>query len=231
MDKKDMIDRWLLAFKEVLRFGLGETGAQRCITSKSLAIAIKSRQFLNVVDFSWFGCATLVTAFEKLNNAAREELRDDDFIEFHRIIIDRILLPTLIRQRIIDLANGESIKEHAHVPRFENLDFLPRFQRIGLVTFVTSVEELNKPLLTPFSLILFGSYCTGRAEHFSDVDVALFSSGFEEIPWLDRIRILRALLPRDGSVINPLGVTPAEYAEQKYPSILRAVRCGRSIYH
>jgi hypothetical protein len=230
MEKKNTIDWWLLTFNKVSRFGLGENGAtQRCITSKSLANAITSRQFLDVVDLSWPGCVTLVTALKKLNDTAREELRDDDFIEFHRILIDHILLPTLVRQRIIDVDN--EIERHAHVPSFENLNFLPRFQRHGVVTFVRSVEVLNKPLLTPFSLILFGSYCSGRAEHFSDVDVALISSGFEGIPWLDRIRILRALLPPDGSVINPLGVTPAEYAEKKYPSILRAVRCGRSIYH
>jgi len=99
-------------------------------------------------------------------------------------------------------------------------------QHKALEGFCTAVRE-HKDIRSDIVLV-FGSAARGRALPFSDIDVAVVSSFFSNVPWSHRLKILKAIRSA-GSPISPIGVTETEIerGENAYPSVLRSLAKGR----
>jgi len=97
-------------------------------------------------------------------------------------------------------------------------------------------RELSRwlPLLImherPDKIILFGSYCTGQVDEWSDLDLAIIKK--TKTPFLDRTRrVLELLKPQVG--VDVLVYTPAEFEQlsQERPFVRREiVTKGKVIY-
>lgn len=79
-------------------------------------------------------------------------------------------------------------------------------------------------------VILFGSYATGKADGYSDVDVAVLSKIFAKVPFEKRLDILYPLIKDFELDFHPFGLTPLELTKTSPVSILSEIRSsGRVI--
>lgn len=97
---------------------------------------------------------------------------------------------------------------------------LPEYQKRGLNQLILNLQSKYQDDL--FRVLLFGSYAKGRARNWSDLDIAVECKVFNNVPWLNRIKALKLLLPRIGCNISPLGITSSELSF-KYPTVLRTI--------
>lgn len=83
-------------------------------------------------------------------------------------------------------------------------------------------------------VFLFGSYATGKIREESDIDIAVISPDFKEIPFIKRLELLSKLRKSKMSRSAPMdiiGYTPEEFKNIDKESIImrRAKREGRMI--
>ena len=81
------------------------------------------------------------------------------------------------------------------------------------------------------SIVLYGSYATGKADGWSDLDVAVVSPDFEALPMSRRQEILAGLAVGTDPRIAPIGYASTELRGPMLPALLREiVRTGKVIY-
>jgi predicted nucleotidyltransferase len=80
-------------------------------------------------------------------------------------------------------------------------------------------------------IVLYGSYARGNAYEDSDIDLAVISRDFDDLPAYRRQEIISdASLHRDGR-ISPVGYSLSEYREESRNSFLREIlRTGKVVY-
>jgi len=82
------------------------------------------------------------------------------------------------------------------------------------------IVELRKVGIDPEMIILYGSYASGMADRWSDIDLVVISKDLESIPPLKRLEILSLATWKVEAPIEAQGYTPQEIAEHGKDSIL-----------
>ncbi|MBU0568812.1 nucleotidyltransferase domain-containing protein, partial [bacterium] len=73
------------------------------------------------------------------------------------------------------------------------------------------LQELQRHLFVK-RIILFGSYAKSQQDKWSDIDLAVISDGFKDVPYLDRLFMLgKFAWQAKTTVIEALGFTEEEY--------------------
>lgn len=81
------------------------------------------------------------------------------------------------------------------------------------------------------AIVLYGSHVNGSPDEWSDIDIAVISPDFEELPMWERQRVIsRTTAHRDPS-LAPIGYPSSEYHNPGRHSFLREIiRTGRVVY-
>lgn len=96
----------------------------------------------------------------------------------------------------------------------------------NLALFTRRVKKTWKPE----RVLLFGSYATGRANEYSDVDVIVISDRFSTIPQEERFDVLYPLTQDLYPDFHVFGLTPGEYeAMSPLVSLAEAKHAGRPL--
>jgi predicted nucleotidyltransferase len=86
------------------------------------------------------------------------------------------------------------------------------------------VARLNRELDVA-QVILFGSYAYGRPHEWSDVDIAVISPSFAAMGQVARLERLEQIAwEAEAHAVEPVGLTPEEYAQASDLSLLGEVR-------
>lgn len=101
---------------------------------------------------------------------------------------------------------------------------MPMHLMVGLQDFISALYTYENGKFSKGLIFIYGSFASGRSRAWSDLDMAVVSDGFKEIPWLERRKLLRSFVSLDAGGIHPIGITCPEYGSYIYPPILRAVR-------
>ncbi len=81
------------------------------------------------------------------------------------------------------------------------------------------------------SVLLFGSYATGKAGPWSDLDIAVISPDFEDVPMYRRQEMLAHAAVGTDPRIAPIGYSPSDLREGVGPVLVREIlRSGKVIY-
>jgi predicted nucleotidyltransferase len=75
------------------------------------------------------------------------------------------------------------------------------------------IKELEKNGIHVRQAVVFGSYSTGRAHEWSDIDIALVSDAFEGIRMRDRNKIRRITL-RVSTDLSPIPFRPGDFTPE-----------------
>ncbi len=86
------------------------------------------------------------------------------------------------------------------------------------------IEFRSSNDLFPCEIVVFGSSVRNEIKIFSDIDLAIISDHFLDIPWVDRINYLKTELTKKSRVISVIGITKKEFKDNRYPTIIRVVR-------
>lgn len=78
-------------------------------------------------------------------------------------------------------------------------------------------------------IILYGSYARGKAEEYSDIDLAVVSSSFREMDIFQRQEILSKAHHNFKEPIEPIGLTP-EDLRKKNRLVREILATGISLY-
>ena len=82
------------------------------------------------------------------------------------------------------------------------------------------IEGLKKVGIDPEQILLYGSYATGMAHKWSDIDIIVISKDFETIPPLKRLELLSLATWDVDAPIEAQGYTPREIAKGGKESII-----------
>lgn len=82
------------------------------------------------------------------------------------------------------------------------------------------IVELEKEGIHPQQILLYGSYASGKAHEWSDIDLVVISKDFEKIHPIKRLEILSLATWKLKAPIEALGYTPQEIAERGKDSII-----------
>jgi hypothetical protein len=110
------------------------------------------------------------------------------------------------------------------IARHSSFKDLPQVQQVGIAEFLRSLRGSRAIPLLKYRVLIFGSYANDSQNPWSDLDLAVVSKGFQGVPWKTRVRVLKSGLPRNGCLINPVGVTDEELEKHRYPTILRTIK-------
>ena len=80
-------------------------------------------------------------------------------------------------------------------------------------------------------LILFGSYATGKAKTYSDIDIAVISAAFKGKGILKRQELLGEAIYPLQDPIEAIGFTPAEYKNAEPLSFLSEIISTGKVLH
>lgn len=81
------------------------------------------------------------------------------------------------------------------------------------------------------AVILYGSYAAGTPHEWSDIDVAVISPDFEDVPLWRRQEIIADLTHKRDRRISPIGYASSEYHNPGRHSFLREIiRTGRVVW-
>jgi uncharacterized protein len=109
--------------------------------------------------------------------------------------------------------------------------FSPIEVKAAVREFAKALESHNIKVRT---LILFGSYASGKVRDFSDIDLAVISPNFSGRNRLEiQELIAMAIKGRQGTAmaIDPIGYAPSEYSEAKKESFLGEIKqTGKRIF-
>lgn len=91
-------------------------------------------------------------------------------------------------------------------------------------------DELSHRGVTASKLVLFGSYATGKQHEWSDIDLIVVSPDFEGKGLWERIQqVTRAILVTHAP-IEPIMLTPAEWADENRMICQIARETGEVVY-
>lgn len=97
-----------------------------------------------------------------------------------------------------------------------NIAVLPAGIKEEVRRFVGSLP----PRLKPCTIVVFGSQASGSQHHWSDVDLAVSSTGFQRLSRLQRkVFLQQRALASTCLRIEPIGCTPRELAEGLLPTL------------
>ncbi len=86
------------------------------------------------------------------------------------------------------------------------------------------IARLNYELKVE-QVVLFGSHAYGRPHQWSDIDIAVISSAFASLGGIARLEWLeRIAWEAAAHAVEPVGLTPEEYAQASDLSLLGEVR-------
>ena len=92
------------------------------------------------------------------------------------------------------------------------------------------VEELRGRIRVS-KVILFGSYVNGAPRKWSDIDLAIVSPDFSNIPLWHRQEMLAESIRKADVRLSPLGYSPEEFSEPGPHSFLREITTkGKVLY-
>ena len=77
--------------------------------------------------------------------------------------------------------------------------------------------------VTAERVILFGSYATGKAKEFSDIDLLIVSSDFQGKDIRERLELLGVGAVSIMEPIQAYGLTPEEVASEEKSSFVKAI--------
>jgi len=77
------------------------------------------------------------------------------------------------------------------------------------------ITELKRLGVEVSQVILFGSYAKGRPKEHSDIDLAVVSPTFCKLDIFERQLILSKAHHKFGEPIEPVGLTPEQFRENK----------------
>ena len=77
--------------------------------------------------------------------------------------------------------------------------------------------------VTAERVVLFGSYATGKAKEFSDIDLLIISSDFQGKNIRERLELLGVGAVRIMEPIQAYGLTPEEVASEEKSSFVKAI--------
>jgi predicted nucleotidyltransferase len=77
--------------------------------------------------------------------------------------------------------------------------------------------------VTAEQVVLFGSYATGKAKEFSDIDLLIISSDFQGKNIRERLELLGVGAVRIMEPIQAYGLTPEEVASEEKSSFVKAI--------
>ena len=93
--------------------------------------------------------------------------------------------------------------------------------------FIRAVE----PAIAVERVVLYGSYVRGEANEWSDIDVAVISSSFNNLPQTRVIDMLARKIIRCDSRLMPVAYTPAQFDNSPpYAFAAEIRRTGKVIY-
>lgn len=81
------------------------------------------------------------------------------------------------------------------------------------------VKELKKRHINPEGILLYGSYATGTAHPYSDIDLLVISKDFKKIKPINRLEQLSLATMPLNAPIEAIGYTPSEIRKNKNQSI------------
>ncbi|OGK21046.1 hypothetical protein A3C23_02440 [Candidatus Roizmanbacteria bacterium RIFCSPHIGHO2_02_FULL_37_13b] len=82
----------------------------------------------------------------------------------------------------------------------------------------------------PENILLFGSYASGTANEYSDIDILVIASSFKRLSFDERLSKLHRLAIDLDPDVNAFGFTPDEVKKNAYITTLRdALKTGRRI--
>ncbi len=98
-----------------------------------------------------------------------------------------------------------------------------------LIDIVASFVADLEPAIRVERVILFGSYGSGAASRWSDIDIAVVSPDFTGVPMWRRQEMMAERMARSDPRLAPIGYSPEELAEP--PLFLRQVLAtGKILY-
>ena len=92
-----------------------------------------------------------------------------------------------------------------------------------------SVVTQLEPGISVEKIILFGSYASGTPKKWSDIDIAIVSPSFSDVPIWRRQELLAESLPDADARLSPLGYSPGELSKPT-PFLREIIRTGRVVY-
>jgi len=94
---------------------------------------------------------------------------------------------------------------------------------------IGSVVKQLEPEVRVTKVILFGSYVSGMARKWSDIDMAIISPKFSGVPLWRRQELLATLLPKADVRLSPLAYSPEELSKPT-PFLREIIRTGKVVY-
>ncbi len=92
------------------------------------------------------------------------------------------------------------------------------------------IDQLLKGIRVE-AVVLYGSYASGTADEDSDIDLAVISPDFEDVPMWRRQEIIADLSVHRYRDLSPIGYPSSEYHDPGRHSFLREIiRTGRVVY-
>src|SRR3972149_4988704 len=92
-----------------------------------------------------------------------------------------------------------------------------------------SVVTQLEPGISVEKIILFGSYASGSPKKWSDIDIAIVSPSFSNVPIWRRQELLAESLPDADVRLSPIGYSPEELSKPT-PFLREIIRTGRVVY-
>jgi predicted nucleotidyltransferase len=102
---------------------------------------------------------------------------------------------------------------------------------VDVTQVIRSLVAELQPTISVAKIILFGSYVSGAPKKWSDIDVAIVSPSFSNVPLWHRQEMLAESLRQTDVRLSPLGYSPEELSNPDGHSFLREIiRTGRVVY-
>ena len=100
---------------------------------------------------------------------------------------------------------------------------------VEIADVVQAIVTELQPRISVDKVILFGSYASGTPKRWSDIDIAIVSPSFSNVPIWRRQEFLAESLPDADVRLSPIGYSPEELS--KPTLFLREImRTGRVVY-
>lgn len=91
-------------------------------------------------------------------------------------------------------------------------------------------DELSHQGVSASKLVLFGSYATGKQHEWSDIDLIVISPDFEGKGLMDRVHQVTSAIMVTHAPIEPIMLTPAEWADENRMICQIARETGEVVY-
>ncbi len=90
-------------------------------------------------------------------------------------------------------------------------------------------DQLERFGIDVSQIILYGSYAKGKQKEYSDIDIAVVSGAFRKMDIFERQEILSKAHHKFGEPIEPVALTPEQFAEKK-GFVREIIETGITVY-